>query len=389
MRSNFALREIIDTVIDYRGKTPKKLGSDWSKSGYKVLSAKNIKTGKIVQPETIRYADDELYIRWMKEEIQKGDILITSEAPFGEVFYWSSDEKIVLSQRLFGLRSKKAYNSRYLYYYMTSEKFQAELDSRATGTTVRGLRQPELLKCEVEIPSYAEQLSIAATLSCIDDKIELNNRINDNLLQMAQAIFKSWFVDFEPFQDGEFEDSELGMIPKGWGVGSLGDISSISSGKRPRIKEITASSEISIPVIGASSIMAYTNESLYEEPILVTGRVGTHGVVQRFSKKCWPSDNTLVIKSKYYEFVDHCLKGVDFNSINRGSTQPLITQTDLKNIRIIKPLEDVLLTFESLISNLMVLWEENNRLNKTLSETRDTLLPKLMSGEIRVPVEEV
>ena len=104
------LGDIIDLVIDYRGKTPKKLGGDWSPSGYRALSAKNIKTGKIVSEETIRYVDESIYKKWMKDEIKRGDIFITSEVPFGQVYYWDSDEKIVLSQRLFALRIKKEYN---------------------------------------------------------------------------------------------------------------------------------------------------------------------------------------------------------------------------------------------------------------------------------------
>lgn len=357
------------------------------------LDTGNITENKIDLIQHLIVGTDKIPSR-AKRKVFKDDIIYSTVRPNQKHYGIMKEvcENILVSTGFAVITCKEdLVVSDYLYYYLTQQHIVESLHTIGENSTSAypSIKPSDLEKVDLFLPDLKEQKAIAATLSYIDDKIELNNRINDNLLQMAQAIFKSWFVDFEPFQDGEFEDSELGMIPKGWGVGSLGDISSISSGKRPRIKEITASSEISIPVIGASSIMAYTNESLYEEPILVTGRVGTHGVVQRFSKKCWPSDNTLVIKSKYYEFVDHCLKGVDFNSINRGSTQPLITQTDLKNIRIIKPLEDVLLTFESLISNLMVLWEENNRLNKTLSETRDTLLPKLMSGEIRVPVEEV
>lgn len=175
------LNEIIEKVIDYRGKTPKKLGGDWCDSGYRVLSAKNIKTGNIVQKESIRYVDRNLYNKWMKEEVQKGDIFITSEAPFGQVLYWDNDEKIVLGQRIFGIRIKEAYSSKFMYYYMISDKFQSELESRATGTTVIGLRQPELLKCKVRFPNYNEQQSIAKILSDIDDKIAINNKINDNL----------------------------------------------------------------------------------------------------------------------------------------------------------------------------------------------------------------
>lgn len=176
------LKDVIALVIDYRGKTPKKLGSDWSNSGYRALSAKNIKTGQIVQPETIRYVDKNLYTKWMKDEIQRGDILITSEAPFGQVLFWDSDEKIVLSQRIFGLRVKDNFCPAYIYYYMTGADFQSELDSRATGTTVTGLRQPELLKCKICYPDKKRQEQIAKILSEIDNKISLNTAINNNLI---------------------------------------------------------------------------------------------------------------------------------------------------------------------------------------------------------------
>ena len=117
----------------------------------------------------------------MKEEIQRGDILITSEAPFGQIFYWDSDEKIVLSQRLFGVRIKKQYDSRFVYYYMTTNEFQSEMDHRATGTTVVGLRQPELMKCALRCPDYETPRKISAILTAIDNKIAVNEAINHNL----------------------------------------------------------------------------------------------------------------------------------------------------------------------------------------------------------------
>ena len=172
---------MIALVIDYRGKTPKKLGSDWATKGYRALSAKNIKTGQIVQPDTIKFADTNLYNRWMKDEVQRGDILITSEAPFGEVFLWDSDEKIILSQRLFALRCKMGFYPSFVYYYMTGEQFQGELRGRATGTTVTGLRQPELLKCRIHYPCYTEQQAIADTLSVLDARIAENKKINHHL----------------------------------------------------------------------------------------------------------------------------------------------------------------------------------------------------------------
>ena len=178
----YTVADVISKVIDYRGKTPKKLGGDWSDSGYRALSAKNIKTGKIVQVDSIRYVSEDMYKAWMKEEIQREDILITSEAPFGQIFFWNSDEKIVLSQRLFAIRINEKFYPKYIYFYMTSLFFQTELDGRATGTTVVGIRQPELLKCRIFAPSYEEQRIIADILWCLEQKINSNEKINNNLV---------------------------------------------------------------------------------------------------------------------------------------------------------------------------------------------------------------
>ena len=184
------LKNLISLIIDYRGKTPLKLGSDWSSSGYRALSAKNIKTGKIVNEESIRYVDENLYKKWMKNEILRGDIFITSEAPFGEVYYWNSDEKIVLSQRLFAIRPIKSINSQYLYFYMATEKFHKELESRATGSTVTGLRQPELLKCKINVKPIEEQQHIVNILGSLDDKIENNEKILKLLDKALLIIYK-------------------------------------------------------------------------------------------------------------------------------------------------------------------------------------------------------
>ncbi len=318
----------------------------------------------------------------------KGQTLVSNIRPyFKKIWHAKNDGGCSADVLVFEIINDV--DDKFFYYYLSQENFFEYVMAGSKGTKMpRGDKQ-QILMYPFSYPSKKEQKAIAATLSCLDDKIELNNRMNKNLEEMAQTIFKSWFVDFEPFQEGEFEESELGMIPKGWRVGTIGEIASISSGKRPPLKQDCSSAEIYIPVVGASSIMAYTSEYLFNEKILITGRVGTHGIIQRFSTPCWPSDNTLVIKSEYYEFVYQTLNGVDYKSMNRGSTQPLITQTDLKNINIIIPIESVLNGFEKLTLDIMTIWYENINQNKILSQLRDTLLPKLMSGEIRVPIEEV
>lgn len=267
-------------------------------------------------------------------------------------------------------------NSNFIYYLICSDFIREPAIKSMVGSSGRQRVQTDVLKNLIlSLPPIDVQKKIAGVLGALDDKIELNNRINNNLEQQAQALFKSWFVDFEPFG---------GTMPDDWKTGRLEDVADITSGKRPLIKQDNKSTGFSIPVVGASCIMGYTNKPLYNNKIFVTGRVGTHGVIQRFHDACWPSDNTLIIISKYYEYVYQLLKTINYTAMNRGSTQPLITQTDLKNTEIIVPPEDILTDFEHIAGQLMKLYEYNRQENTRLSALRDTLLPKLMSGEIDV-----
>lgn len=212
---------------------------------------------------------------------------------------------------------------------------------------------------------------------------------NHNLEEQAKTIFKSWFVDFEPFQDGGFVDSEHGQIPIGWRIGTFGEIANISSGKRPSKKSVLKSEECMFPLIGASCVMGFTCSYLYDTPIIVTGRVGTHGIIQYFDEKCWPSDNTLVIQSKFLNFAYQYLHTVDFTTLNRGSTQPLIIQSDIKKQSCLIAPEYVMLNFEEKLQSIRVLIQNNLCENYKLAQLRDALLPKLMSGEIEVSEVEV
>ncbi len=143
-------------IIDHRGKTPKKLGGDWSHEGFTALSAKHIKGGKIVNREQLRFVDSELYHKWMKDELLEGDVLLTSEGPMGEMYYLASDKKYCLSQRLYSLRANdQLLSPSYFYFWMNSSIARSDMEGRATGTTVVGIRQSELRKVKVLLPSHA------------------------------------------------------------------------------------------------------------------------------------------------------------------------------------------------------------------------------------------
>ncbi|MBU5344209.1 restriction endonuclease subunit S [Caldifermentibacillus hisashii] len=329
---------------------------------------------------------------------EKNDVLISNIRPYFKKIWFArkiggaSNDVLILKGR-----NKKIMDNKFMYYYLSQDGFFSYVTATAKGTKMPRGDKTAIMNYKINLPTIQEQENIVRILTSLDEKIEINNEINKKLEELAQAIFKHWFVDFEfpnengePYKSsgGEMVESELGMIPKGWNIGVLDELIEISSGKRPSIKAQVINEELSIPLVGASSIMGYTNEFNYNEPVLVIGRVGTHGIVQRFNTKIWASDNTLVIKSKYYEYVNQILNIIDYKALNRGSTQPLITQSDIKNYKIIIPDRDYLLKYEELVGSLFLKYEKNYMENENLKTIRDTLLPKLMSGEIRVPVEE-
>ena len=388
--NHFALGEITELVIDYRGKTPKKLGGDWCKQGYRALSAKNIKTGRIVQAETIRYIDESLYRKWMKDEVQRGDILITSEAPFGQIFFWDSDEKIVLSQRLFCVRIKPEYDARFIYYYMTTPEFQSELDGRATGTTVIGLRQPELMKCVIRCPEIQEQKVIAAILSSIDAKIIANEKVNDNLQQQLFSLYENMAMtspclkkytlsNLCDFQEGyvnppqthpEYFDGEVKWL-------RAVDIneSFIIETSRTLTKAGFESAKKSALLFEPSTIAISKSGTIGRLGIIADYMCGNRAVIN-----IAPHDTNMLafiycfLKSKQREFPDMAV----------GSVQKNLYVSLLEPLSVSIPDNESLTAFNAVGASILGMIHNNCVENKNLANLRDTILPKLMSGEIDV-----
>jgi type I restriction enzyme S subunit len=370
--------------------------------GFIFINLKCVARNGGFREEGIKYYKGELS---EEQSVSPGDILIANTdltqnreiigSPL-KVPNLKNDRKMCISLDLTKLDviSKKL-NGDFLYYYLMSPRARHFMIANGNGTTVVHLSTKNVPNMVIPLPNIEEQKSIAKILSSLDDKIELNQTMNKTLEAIAQVIFKYWFIDFEfPDENGEpykssggkMINSELGTIPKICKVIIFEKIIEISSGKRPKEMKNKKNKEFNIPLIGASSIMGYTSDILYTKPILIIGRVGTHGVVQRINENSWPSDNTLVIQSEYYEYGYQVLKNIDYKSLNRGSTQPLITQTDIKKYKIIFPKQKMLLKdFEKKIGSVFKLINKNKEENKILSRIRDVLLPKLMSGKIRVP----
>lgn len=407
------LSELVDKIIDYRGKTPKKLGFDWSEKGkYRALSAKSVKTGGLVNEDQINLGDEELYKAWMKDEVEYNDILLTSEAPMGEVIIWKSEEKIILSQRLFAIRVKENISPDYIYYYFMSKTFQSELLARASGTTVVGIKQTELLKTNVILPeSPNEQKQIANILSSFDKKIELLKEQNQTLETMAQTIFKEWFVDFNyPNATGEMIDSEMGEIPKGWKIGRIGNEFDITIGRTPPRQESHWFSEIpqgmkwaSIKDMGNAGVYIFnTSEYLVDEaiekfniPIIpentaILSFKMTVGKVSITTEKMLSNEAIAHMKIKKDSFLTSeymylFLLNLNFNSL--GSTSSIVMAINtaiIKQIKFFIPDEITMKDFNQLVAPIFKKIKNNSEQIQTLEETRDSLLPKLMGGKIRL-----
>ena len=363
------LGKIIDLVIDYRGKTPKKLGGDWSNTGYRALSARNIKTGRIVQTDTIRYVDESLYQKWMKDEVRRGDILITSEAPFGQIFYWDSDEKIVLSQRLFCIRVNPKYDARFIYYYMTTSAFQGELAGRSTGTTVIGLRQPELMKCIIHIPSGENQHRIASILASIDAKISSNQKINDNLEEQSKVIFDKLFPNIS---NGSY---------------TVGNYITPKRGKNLLSKNAVQGN---VPVVAGGLVPSvYHNTSNTKAPVLAISASGANaGYVSLWNIPIWASDSSYIDSSMtnnvYFWYVLLKKRQKEIFDAQTGSAQPHIYTQHIAGMPI-KELEVAKIQeFNTMVTPIFEKIGKNQKENTQLETLRDILLPKLMSGEIDI-----
>jgi type I restriction enzyme S subunit len=322
----------------------------------------------------------------------KVTILEDNEVGFG------STEFIVLREKY-----NKTDND-FIYYLSISPKFREIAIKSMVGTSGRQRVQQDVLENTIlQLPLLTEQKAIAATLSCIDDKIELNNKINKNLEEMAQAIFKNWFIDFEPFQDDEFEDSELGRIPKGWRVGTLGDIAKITMGQSPNGKSYNENREGVVFYQGRTdfgirfpTIRLYTTEPKRmadKGDVLLSVRAPV-GDINIAIEDCCIGRGLAALKSKnkcnsylLYQLLN--LK-CSFNIYNgEGTVFGSINKDSLNNMRVCIPPDDIIQIFQKNYGKLDDMFENNFIQIRTLTTIRDTLLPKLMSGEIRVPFEEV
>jgi type I restriction enzyme S subunit len=338
---------------------------------------------------------------WHDQPLSDGPGVILGRKGQGHLgVKWSSSPFWVIDTAYYANVDREQADIRW-FYYITK---YVGLDQLKTGEKP-GLPRELFCRQLFPYPSLDKQRDIARILGSLDDKIELNRRINRTLETMAQAIFRSWFVDFEPVsakRDGRkpvgmddataalfpehFQETDMGTIPLGWSYGTLSDLAKITSGKRPGQRSTTRTSDMVIPIFGGGGMMGYTDQALCTSKMLLTGRVGTLGLIFRISEPCWPSDNTLILTcaDRDHEYVYQVIQETDFDSLNRGSSQPLVTQGDLLALKVLLPSSEILERYHAITVSMFNKIDRNKNSIDTLAALRDSLLPQLLSGELRV-----
>lgn len=369
--------------IGFRGYTTNDL-VDTPKEGAISLSPKNIINGEL-------NLDKCTYIKWDKYYespeimINPNEIIITKTgSSVGRTtFVRRVVHPMTLNPQLVVLKNISE-NAEFLSYYIKSALFQSVLKSIVVGSAIPTLSQKNLANLIINVPKeVAYQRRIASILSSLDRKIELNNKINADLEEMAQAIFKNWFVDFEPFKDGKFVDSELGMIPEGWKVGCLGDLITIKYGKDHKKLD-----DGTFPVYGSGGFMRFVNSWLYNGESVLIPRKGTLDNIMYVCEKFWTVDTMFfsVPKMDYVmKYVYNYIKRFDFSKMNEGTSVPSNTAARLNKMPILIPTHEILEMYDETLCPVYNKRKMKDKESRTLSLLRDTLLPRLMSGELEVP----
>lgn len=353
----YKLSEIGRVVTGKTPSTKNKTSFSEEPNQYFFVTPRDMNVPEKTIQKTERYLTDEVTNTFKNLILDNKSICVSCIGTIGKVFMPSGPT--ITNQQINSITEIKNFIlPDYLYYYLTIH--QKDIGNLAGGTTMPIVNKASFEQLEVEVPDLDTQQKIVRILSVLDQKIELNNKQNQNLSNIIKTLFKNTLNGLN-------------------GTVKLGEISKISSGKRP----YSLNEKDKYEVVGARNVMGYTNTYNQEAETIITGRVGTLGVIKRYARKTWASDNTLVIDTEFKNCIECFLSSIDFDSYNRGSTQPLITQTDLKNLII--PFEkERYLAVEQKMAPLRSRIFNNQLENEQLALLRDTLLPELLSGSINL-----
>lgn len=386
-------------------------GKKYSKEGIRVVRGDNVTIGNLRWDTEKDKRWNEPFDKTEYYSLQANDIVIGmdgSRVGKNKARIKEEDLPLLLAQRVACVRHNELAEQDYLYYNIFSKKFIDYVNSIHTGSAIPHISQKQIEDYKILLPDLETQHRIASILSSLDRKIELNNKINADLGEMAQAIFKNWFVDFEPFKDGKFVDSELGMIPEGWKVGRLDEIADVVGGSTPSkakpeyytqngIAWLTPKDLSNHPAVYSSrgeidiTEEGYNSTSTKLMPkgtVLFTSRapIGYISIAQ--NDICTNQGFKSLVPKKAGTCFLYCfLKYVtpEIENKSTGSTFKEASGSLMKSLQVIIPEQNVFEEFEAIVSPLFARIESLEKENSRLSLLRDTLLSRFMSGELEVP----
>ena len=368
-------------------------------SGFPIIDGANLKGFKVTDNIT-KFVTEEKARSLHRAIAKRNDVVVTISGNVGQISYIPEDskyEEYLVSQRQFRVTfDERKVHVPYLVYYFHTYEGQHKILSFANQVGVPALSQPlkNYKNIDINLPEFKKQVKIASILKSLDDKIEVNRRINDNLEQQAQALFKSWFVDFEPFKDGEFEDSEIGRIPKGWKVGTLFDVAEIyDSLRKPLSGRERETMEHIYPYYGATSCMDYVDNYIFDGIFTLIGEDGSvvkdNGLpfVQYVWGKFWVNNHAHILQGKNgfsTEMIHVLLSMTKIQHLVTGAVQAKLSQANMRKILLVIPPSNILKEIRSIIDGLYEIRRKNEDECFFLGSIRDVLLPHLMSGDINL-----
>lgn len=377
-------------------------GKKYSKEGIRVVRGDNVTIGNLRWDTEKDKRWNEPFDKTEYYSLQANDIVIGmdgSRVGKNKARIKKEDLPLLLAQRVACVRHNELAEQDYLYYNIFSKKFIDYVNSIHTGSAIPHISQKQIEDYKILLPDLETQRRIASILSSLDRKIELNNKINADLEEMAQAIFKNWFVDFEPFKDGKFVDSELGMIPEGWkvvvfdnilkvtttktGKEGIPEYSVTNTGIHPRDEKFTknlSKSSAKNKLIRKGNLVFGMSREILNWGIMKeeVGGVSSAYNVYIVDEKIVSTTYLECFIAQRMDYFADLIKPASREG--QGVDKALL----MKKIICIPPSE-VLDVFLEKYNSIMHLTEIRNQENSRLSTLRDTLLPRLMSGELEVP----
>ena len=396
-----SLREVTDIIGDGLHGTPL-----YSSDGeFAFVNGNNLSDGAVQIKADTKMCDLSEYEKY-KRDLSDRTLFLSINGTIGNTAKYNG-EKIILGKSACYLNVKKDYNLDFIYYVLRTPAFQSAISGLATGTTIKNVSLKIIREYEFSVPDYEGQTRIARVLRAIDDKVELNNRINHNLEEQAQALYKSWFVDYEPFKGGKFVDSELGMIPEGWKIGKINDVINLLSGFPFKSSDFQENGDYQLITIKGvqdgyldvtsadmlsslpSKMPQYCILNIGDILISLTGNVGRTCIVDR--NNLLLNQRVAILSPKnirdsfyvYTMFRSESMKD-ELIHLARGTAQLNLSPIETGEKLTVIPPDSILEAFAKVGKGTFNQYISLKKENIRLMEMRDSLLPKLMSGELKI-----